>query len=121
MANSKEENERIRKVIEQTQKMRAVPKELKAIAKDIVKKSKETAHDRFLKDSIYYVVDLDGVINFNGDSQLLENIKSMFPADVPYKYNGNLTKVIKIDIENDKSLNDGGKQSFFKRLKGIFK
>lgn len=107
------EKDRVIKVLKQTEKMRTVSKELKEIAKEIVKKSKETARvdTGFLKRSISYVVNLEGVITFteayygqiDGNSQLLENIKKMFPEDEPYKYctqdeNGKVTVVISKEI-----------------------
>ena len=69
--------------------------ELRAIARDIVSKSKEAAHvdTGRLKRSISYVVDLKGIITFTevfygqfGDnSDLEENIKKMMPSGVPWK------------------------------------
>ena len=108
------EKERISKIIKRTEKMRTVSKELKAIAREIVKKSKETARvdTGRLKRSISYVVNLDGVITFteahygqiDGNSQLLENIKAMFPKEEPYNYtvqedNGSVTVVIRKQVE----------------------
>ncbi len=144
MERSKDENEHIRKVIEQTQKMRAVSKELKAIAKEIVKKSKETAKvdTGRLKRSISYVVNLDGIITFSeadygqldGNSKLLENIKIMFPENEPYIYctqskDGKQTVVFsktvdKIEtkrvIENKMNIESKG-ESFITRIKNMFR
>lgn len=107
------EKNRVIKVLKQTEKMRAVSKELKEIARKIVKKSKETARvdTGFLKRSISYVVNLEGVITFteayygqiDGNSQLLDNIKKMFPEDEPYNYctqdeNGKVTVVVSKEV-----------------------
>lgn len=108
------DKDRVSKIIKETEKMQTVSKELKAIAREIVKKSKETARvdTGRLKRSISYVVNLEGIITFteahygqiDGNSQLLENIKCMFPKDEPYNYsvqddNGNVTMVIRKQAE----------------------
>ena len=68
--------------------------ELKSIAREIVQKSKGSAHvdTGRLKRSISYVVNLQGVITFTEvfygqfgeNSDLKENIKSMWPNGVAY-------------------------------------
>ena len=68
--------------------------ELKSIAREIVQKSKSAAHvdTGRLKRSISYVVNLQGVITFTEvfygqfgeNSDLEENIKSMWPNGIPY-------------------------------------
>ena len=68
--------------------------ELKSIAREIVQKSKSAAHvdTGRLKRSISYVVNLQGVITFTEvfygqfgeNSDLKENIKSMWPNGVAY-------------------------------------
>lgn len=108
------DKDRVSKIIKETEKMQTVSKELKAIAREIVKKSKETARvdTGRLKRSISYVVNLEGIITFteahygqiDGNSQLLENIKCMFPKDEPYNYSvqddsGNVTMVIRKQAE----------------------
>jgi hypothetical protein len=72
-----------------------IPTEIKNIARDIVEKSKRTAHvdTGRLRRSISYVIDLQGVITFTevfygqflDNSDLEENIKSMMPAGVAWK------------------------------------
>lgn len=84
--------------------------ELKEIARDIVSKSKKSAHvdTGRLKRSISFVVNLKGVITFTEvfygqfgeNSDLEENIKSMFPSSEPYNLiytddNGNPYQVVK--------------------------
>jgi len=84
--------------------------ELRTIAREIVAKSKQSAHvdTGRLKRSISFVVNLQGVITFTevfygqfGDnSDLEENIKSMFPSGVPYNLiyvddNGNPYQVVR--------------------------
>lgn len=85
-------------------------KELRAIAREIVQKSKASAHvdTGRLKRSISFVVNLQGVITFTevfygqfGDnSDLEENIKSMWPNGVAYNLiyvddNGNPYQVVR--------------------------
>lgn len=85
-------------------------KELRAIARDIVQKSKASAHvdTGRLKRSISFVVNLQGIVTFTevfygqfGDnSDLEENIKSMWPNGVAYNLiyvddNGNPYQVVK--------------------------
>ena len=75
-------------------KVDAVPDEIKRIADSIVSKSKATAHvdTGRLKRSISWVIDLKGVPTFtqvfygqfHENSELEENIKSMFPKGQPY-------------------------------------
>jgi len=84
--------------------------ELIAIARDIVQKSKASAHvdTGRLKRSISFVVNLQGVITFTevfygqfGDnSDLEENINKMFPIDAPFNLiyvddNGNPYQVVR--------------------------
>lgn len=132
------------RIIEQTRKIREVSKELKGIAKEIVKTSKESAKvdTGFLKRSISFVVNLDGIITFSeadygqldGNSKLLENIKKMFPKNESYIYsvqdkNGGQIIVLsetadKADIKeivpNDKKIDTKG-ESFINRIKNMFK
>lgn len=85
-------------------------KEIRAIAREIVEKSKNTAHvdTGRLKRSISYVIDLQGIPTFTevfygqfGDnSDLEENIKLMMPAGVAWKLiytddNGNPYQVVR--------------------------
>ena len=139
MEKSTEEKQRISKVIEHTAKMRAVSKDLKTIANEIVKKSKETAKvdTGLLKRSISYVVNLDGIITFtqfhygelDGNSQLVENIKKMFPENEPYIYctqgkDGSQRVVFTKSIANPdtkESFEAKGIQSFITRLKNMMK
>jgi len=84
--------------------------ELRAIAREIVQKSKSSAHvdTGRLKRSISFVVNLQGVITFTevfygqfGDnSDLEENIKSIWPSGVAYNLiytddNGNPYQVVR--------------------------
>ena len=84
--------------------------ELRTIAREIVDKSKKSAHvdTGRLKRSISYVINLQGVPTFTevfygqfGDnSDLEENIKAMFPSSVPYNLiyvddNGNPYQVVR--------------------------
>jgi len=84
--------------------------ELRAIAREIVQKSKASAHvdTGRLKRSISFVVNLQGVITFTEvfygrfgeNSDLEENINKMFPIDVPFNLiyvddNGNPYQVVR--------------------------
>ena len=134
-------------VIKKTEKMRSVSKEIKAICRDIVKRSRKVAREDTgrLKRSIDYVIDLEGNPKFTevyygqfGDnSELAENIKKLMPKGVKWNLiytdeNGQPFQVIRssstgrVSVTNAtkatnkslrKSIGIGGIRNFLNRLK----